>query len=65
MKFILIAIILNLNGLHTDHSSYKVGEFDKMVDCLEARDDLVTLVGRPIVNYQAVCVIRDETQDQQ
>ena len=32
------------------------GVFDTMNVCFDAREQLVEQLGRPIVNYQAVCV---------
>jgi len=31
-----------------------------MEECFIARDDIVEIMKRPIINYQAICVIRDE-----
>jgi hypothetical protein len=33
-----------------------------MDECFDARDRLVEVIGRPIVNYQAICVIQEEHQ---
>jgi len=32
------------------------GDYDTMTQCFEEREKLVEAVGRPIVNYQFVCV---------
>lgn len=56
MKWILIYIILQ--GNFGKMISY--GEYDTMNGCFDARDKLIEAVGRPIVNYQAICIIKDE-----
>lgn len=49
----VLAIIINgINGLEI--SSGKT--FKTMDSCFETRDMLVEKMGRPIVNYQVVCV---------
>lgn len=34
-----------------------VDSYESMTACFEAREELVEALGRPIVNYQAVCVL--------
>jgi len=36
------------------------GEFKTMAECFERREELVQFMGRPIVNYQAVCIIEKD-----
>ena len=31
-----------------------------MVECFDAREQLVQKVGKPIINYQAICVAYDK-----
>ena len=40
-----------------------VATFSELDDCFEARELLVETVGRPIRNYQAICVLWDEEDD--
>jgi hypothetical protein len=56
MKWILIYITLSSD--FGKMASY--GEYNTMEQCFDAREKLIEVVGRPIVNYQAVCVIKDE-----
>jgi len=56
MKWILIYITLQSDFGRM--ASY--GTYDTMEACFDAREKLIEVVGRPIVNYQAVCVIKDE-----
>ena len=35
---------------------------DRMDDCLGARAALVEEIGRPIVNYQALCIMTDQVK---
>ena len=37
-----------------------IGTYSKMDDCFTARELLVEVVGRPIRNYQAICVLWNE-----
>lgn len=57
MKWILIWISLNNHSLHT---STEMGRFNSMVECFDAREQLVQKVGKPIINYQAICVAYDK-----
>lgn len=54
MKWILIYI--TLQGDLGKMASY--GTYDTMDECFFAREELIEVVGRPIMNYQAVCVIK-------
>ena len=56
MKWLLI--YLALTGDRVDVN--KMGAYATMDECFDARDRLVEVIGRPIVNYQAVCVIQEE-----
>jgi hypothetical protein len=38
------------------HAVIEQGRYNSMEECFEARELLVENVGRPIINYQAVCV---------
>lgn len=54
MKFILVLItIVALNDVDTK----VLGVYNTMEECFDAREAVVELVGRPIQNYQAVCII--------
>lgn len=57
MKHILIYIAMLPNG---DHISTQVGIYDEIFDCYNDREVLIEYHrGRPIVNYQYVCVRKD------
>ena len=57
MKWILIWISLNSHPLHT---MAEVERYSSMVECFDAREQLVERVGKPIINYQAICVPYDK-----
>lgn len=62
MKWILIYITLSSD--FGKMASY--GEYDTMENCFNARETLIEVVGRPIINYQVVCVAKvpDEMLDE-
>ena len=55
MKYILFILLVN-----PIPQTAVMGEYTSMDDCFEGRDVLVERMGRPIINYQAVCVIKGE-----
>ena len=60
MKWFLFVILLNVDNTSKvlqDEVSYST-----MVECFEARELEVKVRGRPIKNYQVVCVEKDFTQ---
>lgn len=47
--------------LGTDNAEVTTqGIYDTMDECFDAREQLIETIGRPIVNYQAVCVIKKD-----
>lgn len=56
MKWVLIYIALT--GTRVDAN--KMAAFNTMDECFDAREQLVEAIGRPIVNYQAVCIIEED-----
>jgi hypothetical protein len=56
MKWLLIYIALTGDRVDVN----KMSSFNTMDECFDARERLVEVIGRPIVNYQAVCVIQEE-----
>jgi hypothetical protein len=54
MKWILVYI--TLQGDFGKMASY--GTYDTMNECFFAREELIEMIGRPIYNYQAVCVTK-------
>jgi len=55
MKWILVYITMSAST--PDINAF--AEYDTMEECFHERDVLVEALGRPIVNYQAVCVQAD------
>ena len=47
-------------GLQNQMLSFHTGSYDSMVECFEVRDEIVERIGRPIINYQVVCVANDK-----
>jgi hypothetical protein len=58
MKWLLVYIALTGDRVDVN----KMSVFNTMDECFDARDRLVEVIGRPIVNYQAVCVIQEDHQ---
>ena len=56
MKWLLIYIALTGDRVDVN----KMAAFNSMDECFDARERFVEVIGRPIVNYQAVCVIQEE-----
>lgn len=57
MTYVLILIaFLPVGGLHVQVE----GVFKEMNDCFVEREILVEELGRPIMNYQAICVVRTQ-----
>jgi hypothetical protein len=50
-----------LNG--NDAVTGTVGEYSSMDECFANRDKIVEQMGRPIMNYQAICIIKVDTVD--
>jgi hypothetical protein len=55
--FYLILIFIWPSG---EVTSDAISIHTSMEECFIARDDIVEIMKRPIINYQAICVIRDE-----
>ena len=53
MTYILV-LILALGNSITVHN---LGEHRNLTDCMYQREVVVEKLGRPIVNYQAICVL--------
>ena len=53
MKFILVLILV----FNNEPSVKTIGTFKHMNECFEERELMVEKLGRPIENYQAVCII--------
>lgn len=56
MNYILVLILMTSRGPELAVG----GEFKTMAECFERREELVQFMGRPIVNYQAVCIIEKD-----
>ena len=57
---IYILFLLQVSG--DVFSAQPVQTFDNMDDCFAARNVLVQQIGRPIVNYQAICVAQNNQE---
>jgi hypothetical protein len=53
MTYVLVLITLFVSP-----ETQYVGEYQTLSDCFAEREELVKSIGRPIINYQAVCIIR-------
>ena len=56
--FVLVLLIL----AGSEVIAQDLGEYENMDTCFESRDVLVERLGRPIINYQAVCVKKVENE---
>ena len=54
MKWVLVFIVLTTDEVMLA----EVGTYDSMDACFNDRDMVIEKVGRPIINYQAVCVAK-------
>ena len=61
MCMIYILFLIELAG--TSYTVTPVAPFNTMDECFEAREQLVQDIGRPIVDYQAVCVIQTDQKN--
>ena len=60
MTWILFIIMISPNG---EGYKTKVNSFHEEMDkCFERRQEVVELLGKPIVNYQAICVRSDKVK---
>lgn len=55
MTWILFIILLNIDE---SASITKLAEFNTMDKCFAERQNVVKQLGRPIVNYQAICILK-------
>lgn len=56
MKYVLILITLNSGT----PDLAKVNDFQSMEECFDAREVVVEGIGRPIINYQALCLVQSD-----
>lgn len=55
--------VLMLIAVQADTFYFRALEvYPRMDDCLGARAELVEEIGRPIVNYQALCIMTDQVK---
>ena len=53
IKYILYIIMSMPNGT----TSYSYKAFSSITECFEQREMIVERLGRPIINYQAICIV--------
>jgi len=53
MKWVLVLVALSHHG---HPIATEEGRYETMAECFEAREKLVEQEGKPIVDYQAVCI---------
>jgi hypothetical protein len=56
MKWILVLIVLTADN----EVIKKLEEYPSMLACFEAREQVVESIGKPIVDYQVLCVPKGE-----
>lgn len=52
MTWILVLIVV----LNTEIEAQKINHYSTMSDCFSAREQVVEDIGRPIIDYQVICV---------
>jgi len=55
MTWILVALFVSGPSLQAQ----AVDQYDTMQECFAARESLVKQLGKPIVDYQAICVAKN------
>jgi len=56
MKWVLVYIVLT-----ADFAKLAIyGTYYTMPECFDAREQLVESVGKPIINYQVICIPKDD-----
>jgi len=55
MKWVLVYIMLTPDFAKL--ATY--GTYETMPECFDAREQLVEAVGKPIINYQVICIPKD------
>ena len=58
---IYILFLIQLSG--TQFATQQIANFGTMDECFDAREQLVEDIGRPIVDYQAVCIIQNNQKN--
>jgi len=58
----MIYILVLIGVLNSTAEVQTLGTFTTMDQCFDAREKVVESIGRPIINYQAVCVLHKHTQ---
>ena len=58
---IYILFLIQVSG--TQFGAQPVEFFETMNECFDARNILVQQIGRPIVNYQAICISQNNHTD--
>jgi len=53
MTYVLFVISLGAFGYNIETE-----EFSSIDECFNAREHVIQEIGRPIINYQAICVIK-------
>jgi hypothetical protein len=56
MSWVLVVLIITVDGLSVEIAD----EYPTMLECFYEREKVVEELGRPIVNYQAVCIQREQ-----
>lgn len=59
MNYIIFTILLS----SPQHLVVRGPEFPTMDECFSHRDEIIEVIGRPIINYQVVCVLNDSSFD--
>jgi len=58
MCMIYILFLIQLSG--TQFATQQIANFGTMDECFDARELLVQEIGRPVVNYQAICIAQSQ-----
>jgi len=58
----MIYVLVLIGVLNSTAEVETLGTFTTMQECFQAREQVVESIGRPIINYQAVCVLHKHSQ---
>ena len=55
MSWVLVLLFLTVDGVQVA----EMAEYQSMTDCFDDRERIVYDLGKPIINYQVVCIAKD------
>ena len=56
-----VLVLIVLSSFQETVAVSRIGQYQDLSKCFDAREQIVKKLGRPIVNYQAICVIKEKS----